>query len=251
MLWEGFVSFIGGVALSKSAQYFPCLTAFLGLALFTVLLLKKRPILIPVLIAGALFAFVQSDAPPLSGNGEKFPASVLGYASPAVAVQYGFSQIFHITGFTGAETQKVFPYDEIRLYTREPLAEGKQYLIQAKIGLPVPRLDPGFTNSSLKPAGDLMYASCTGSAPLVQRMRSRLNNYYMRNFPPGAAGFLMSITTGERAMLTDRIRQDFSNCGLAHLISIAGLHFGMFSLSIFLLISITLRFFIPLRILER
>ncbi|MDA8170628.1 MAG: DNA internalization-related competence protein ComEC/Rec2 [Nitrospiraceae bacterium] len=262
MLWAAFVSFIGGVALLKSAQYLSHLTAVLTLLLFLALFLKKKPLLVPVIIAGALFALVREKplfphvrtAAPQLQSMSKFPASFSGYASPATRLRhvFAFSQLFHITGVTGvAGSGRQFPYDEIRLYTPRPLSGGKLYEIQAMVGLPEPRLNPGFPNSALKPQADLLWAARAGPAPFVQRMRSKLNSYYMRNFPPDEAGLLMAVTTGERAMLTERTKRNFSNCGLAHLISIAGLHFGMFSLTIFLSVSVFLRFFAPMKFLER
>ncbi len=248
MLWAVFVSFIGGVALLKSAQYLPYLTAASSLVLFLVLFLKKKRLLIPVIIAGALFAHVRdkplSAAPLQEGFPGKFPASFSGYASPATRLSHTFSQIFHITGFT-------FPYDEIQLYAKKPLRGDKTYVIRAMVRPPVPRLNPGFPNSALRPAADLLDASQTGPAPFAQRLRNKLDDYYMRNFPPEEAGLLMAITTGERIMIDERTRRDFSNCGLAHLISIAGLHFGMFSLAIFLLVTGFMRFILPLKALER
>ncbi len=251
----------------ESAQYLPRLTALSGLFLFLFLFLRKKPLLIPVIIAGALFAFVR-DKPPsppsfqpgfISRQG-RFEASVLGYASPAVRLDCGFYQLFHVTGQPvtappargpdGPERQQ-FPYDEIRLYTARPLPGGRIYEIQAMVRPPAPRLDPGFPDSLLKPEAEVLGVSEAGEAPFAERMRCRLNGYYMRDFPPVEAGLLMSITTGERALLGDRVRRDFDNCGLAHLISIAGMHFGMFSLSIFLLVWAFLRFLVPLKALER
>ena len=260
MLWEGFASFIGGVALSKSAQYFPYLSAVLTLAFFIALCLRKKPLLIAVVIAGALFAFARERPlcePPArqmkKSQMRRSTVSFTGYASAATRLENenknGFSQIFHIT--SPPLPGRGLPFDKVRIYTARPFPEGKLYEIKAMAGLPAPRLDPGFPNSSLMPKADILWAGKAGAAPFAERMRSRLNEYYMRNFPPEEAGLLMSVTTGERAWLSGRTKQDFGNCGLAHLISIAGLHFGMFGLSIFLLISFFLRFLVPLKVLER
>ena len=256
MLQAALVAFIGGVALFKSAQYLPRLTAFSCLFLFLFLFHRKKPLLVLVLIAGALFCFVRDRPvrplfPPGFNRGGGFE-SLFGYASPAVRLRRGFYQPFHVTG--SADPERPFPREEIRLYTpkrQKPLEAGRLYEIQAMVRPPAPRLDPGFPNSTLKPEARILGASAIGAAPFAERMRDRLNGYYMRNFPPEEAGLLMAITTGDRMLLGDRMRRDFNNCGLAHLISIAGLHFGMFSLSIFLMVWAVLRFLVPLKALEK
>ena len=225
--------------------------------------------LVPVLIAGALFAFVRDRPPsgPLSSLQSPaehrkvfFGGALSGYASAAVRLPDGsYYQIFHAAaapesppGGNKKQKAKAFPWGKkLRIYMPKPLRSGRLYEIQTIVRPPVQRLDPGFPNSILLPEARILGVKESGAAPFPERMRSRLNSYYTQNFPRNEAGLLMSITTGDRALLGDRTRQEFNNCGLAHLISIAGLHFGMFSLTIFLLVWAVFKFLVPLKALER
>ena len=265
MLWAAFVSFIGGVALFKSAQYLPYLTAFFSLCLFLFLSFKYKNknkitflFLIPLIMAGGLYAAYRYQPPPAySAQKKHIEASLTGYASLAVRQKYGFSQLFHLTdiSFPDPEDQKLvkknpFPFEEVRIYTQIPLSPARLYRLHASLSLPARQKNPGASDFALKPQAEVQRVISCGAAPWHERLRSRLSEYYGKNFPADEAGFLMSITMGERAMLDWRTRRDFSNCGLAHLISIAGMHFGLFSLSIFLIIRILIGT-IPLKWLER
>ncbi len=259
MLWVAFVSFIGGVALFKSAQYLPWLTTLLGICLFAVtgfkktIRFKKKFIFIMLIIAGALYAAYRHQ-PPVSFGGKKhIEASLTGYASFPAKQKYGFSQSFRVTGFSPLKTdnqEKIPRVEDVRIYTQIPLSPLRLYRISVKLSLPSPDLNPGSPDLALRPRAEVLRSVSCGAAPWPERLRSGLDRYYAENFPQTEAGLLMAITTGERSMLDWQTRRSFSRCGLAHLISIAGMHFGIFSLSIFLLVRVLIGLF-PLKWLER
>ena len=254
MLWAAFVSFIGGVALFKSAQYLPYLTILSGLFLLLGFYKNKnkKTLFIPLIVAGALYAAYRHQPPPAFSGKKNIEASITGYASAPVRGRYGFSQYFHVLNLFPLRPEdqnaKIPPIEDVRIFTQIPLSPERQYRVKARLSLPSPRLNPG--HSAPMPGAEVHRVIACGAAPFPERLRNRLNEYLEKNFPRPEAGFLMSITTGERAMLDWRVRRSFSRCGLAHLISIAGMHFGIFSLSIFFLVRILLRL-LPLKWLER
>lgn len=200
---------------------------------------------------GALYAACRHQPRP-SYAGGRLEAALTGYASVPVRKRYGFSQTFTVTRSAAiAPAGKKLPaFDSVRIYTQYPLHPGKLYTLRAELSLPSPRLDPGVPDLPPKPFAEVQRSISCGAAPWPERLRARLNLYYGKNFPAPESGLLMSITTGERSMLDWRTRRSFDRCGLAHLISIAGMHFGIFSLCIFLLVRVLLWSF-PLKWLER
>ena len=245
------------MAFFKSAQYLPYLTALFTLCLFAVLWHQKKIIFIPLIIAGALYAAWYYGAwhqPPAFSGKKSIEAVITGYASPAVKTRYDFSQSFRVTKLFLPKTEdpkEVPSLKKVRIYTQIPLSTERLYRLQTRLTVQSPRLDPGYSNFASIPRAEVQGIASCGSAPLPERLRGGLDRYYRENFPAQEAGFLMSITTGERSMLDWQTRRSFSHCGLAHLISIAGMHFGIFSLSIFFLVRVLLRFFVPLKWLER
>ncbi len=225
-----------------------------GLFLFAAFGLKKRYIFIPLVIAGGLYAAWRHQPPPSFAGGH-FEAALEGYASVPVRRRFGFSQSFTVKRFAilnpaDPKKQKLPPFNQVRIYTEYPFRPGRLYRIKAKLSLPPPRLDPGAPDFPLRPGAQVQRSISCGTAPWPERLRARLDRYYAKNFQAQEAGLLMAITTGERSMLDWRTRRSFGRCGLAHLISIAGMHFGIFSLCIFLLVRALLWSF-PLKWLER
>ncbi len=116
------------------------------------------------------------------------------------------------------------------------------------------RLNPGQQVKD-RVYGRVISAENTGEAPLLlfssfDRQRASLNRYITENFSEDTAALLSSITTGNTASLSDTLRDDFNATGLAHILSISGTHFGMFSVMLFGLFVFLIKR-LPYRYLQR
>ena len=90
------------------------------------------------------------------------------------------------------------------------------------------------------------------NAPILwfRDRRDMLTQYLKGNFQGDSAALLASITTGERSTMSEELKDAFNATGLVHLLSISGTHFGLFSMLIFGMFRILVRY-LPYRILQR
>ncbi|MDA8170087.1 MAG: DNA internalization-related competence protein ComEC/Rec2 [Nitrospiraceae bacterium] len=244
-------AWIGGVALFQSWLFLPRITAIAGLALLIAFSSRKKFFIALFLIAGFSYALLRY-APPMEYHAAE--AVIKGVAAPAVRGENGYSQVFRVSSlrWTGGQQAPsgAPPFREIRLFPREPLKEGVLYTLKAGVIPPEKLLNPGFDNSYARPSGKITCIVSSGRAGIIERTRARLDRFYLGSLSPRNAAFVMSITTGERALLDQALWSDFSKAGLAHLISISGTHFGIFSLLVFTLMQWALRL-LPLGAVER
>ena len=85
---------------------------------------------------------------------------------------------------------------------------------------------------------------------IFDRQRSSLNRYISGRFSGDSAAFISALTTGDTADLSDEARDAFNATGLAHILSISGTHFGMFSVMLFGLFGFLIKR-LPYRYLQR
>jgi competence protein ComEC len=67
----------------------------------------------------------------------------------------------------------------------------------------------------------------------LQKKRNSLDLYISGRFTADSAGLIAAITTGNRKFLSEELRESFNAAGLAHILSISGTHFGLFSVMLF------------------
>ncbi len=84
----------------------------------------------------------------------------------------------------------------------------------------------------------------------IQKLRYRLNKYIQANFEKDSSAFISAITTGQRASIDEDLRNAFNKTGLAHILSISGTHFGLFSVFLFGIFRFLMNVF-PYRIFQR
>ena len=65
------------------------------------------------------------------------------------------------------------------------------------------------------------------------KLRKRINEYVLGRFRKDSAALIASVTTGETSYLGDDLKEAFNVTGLAHILSISGTHFGLFSVMMF------------------
>ena len=70
----------------------------------------------------------------------------------------------------------------------------------------------------------------------VETMRRRIRLFTERHFQPETGGLVKALTLGDRGGLSAETRSDFAAVGMSHVLSISGLHVGMLSYAVFLLL---------------
>ncbi|HXX56636.1 MAG TPA: DNA internalization-related competence protein ComEC/Rec2 [Thermodesulfovibrionales bacterium] len=155
---------------------------------------------------------------------------------------------------TGIEI-KALEGKEMNIISDEGLSRGARYTLSAKLGKDASRLNPGAFG------GERLYAYLAGiekaempdRSTLYERLeekRDRLNLYLREAFDPDSGALVASLTTGERSWMSEDVRNAFNTTGLAHLLSISGTHFGLFSMLLFGMFRLLINL-MPYRLLQR
>jgi competence protein ComEC len=126
---------------------------------------------------------------------------------------------------------------EAEAYTDFNIDCARRYEVILKTSGNRARLDPGVM------PGKRLYGRITGvlseeDAPSslsgrFDRYRALINGYVAGRFRPEPAALISAVTTGETSSVNQDLRNAFNITGLAHMLSISGTHFGLFSVMIF------------------
>lgn len=236
------LSFLSGVLLFNLSQYFPFSSLFFFAAIAIFLLSRRKIFLISVVVAGIFYAFLRlspGDDGFHAGNRELKVTGrfVPGISSPETgkAVQrFEVDEIF----VEGAEDDsEVFHDERIGIFSEIEPDYDETYELLLKTGIDRTRFNPG----GIKKAGlsgtvlsySIMEDAPAGPSLFFERQRNALNRFVLKNFSPDSAGLVSAITTGERAYLGEGMQDAFNATGLAHILSISGTHFGLFSVMLF------------------
>jgi competence protein ComEC len=253
-----FISFLTGVILFYSFQYFPFSTIFISILSSAYLLVKKKFFLMLVIISAIAFAFIRHE-PVRDMDYIKDKVAVRGvFESNPVRTDSGmFRQNLNIESAmnikTGESLKELAGHEIILLSDRE-FNPGTECEITIKFLKDRTRLNPGDLNRNE------LYATLSGIYDTekrkisvyskIQDYRYRLNKYIEENFKKDSGALIASITTGQRANINEKLRDAFNATGLAHILSISGTHFGLFSLFLFGVFKFLIKTF-PYRILQR
>ena len=254
-----FISFLTGIALFYSFQYFPFSTVFFSVLSSIYLLVKKRLLLILIIISGIAFAFIRyepvKDIPDISGKG--FAVKGIFEYPPTKTGSGMFTQDLNMKSAvdikTGVEVNELTG-QEVVLFSDREFNPGTEFELAIKFLKSRKRLNPG------EQSRDNLYANLTdiynsgnrriSLSSKIQEYRYKLNRYIEENFKKDSGAFIASITTGQRANMDEELRDSFNVTGLAHILSISGTHFGLFSMLLFGMFSFLIKAF-PYRILQR
>jgi competence protein ComEC len=126
---------------------------------------------------------------------------------------------------------------EMRIFSEFEADYDETYELFVKTGPDGSRMNPG-GNKHAGLYGSVIAAKETpGSPPTFPRMfenfRADINLYLSNRFEKDSAALISAVTTGEKALLKDDLREAFNRAGLAHMLSISGTHFGLFSILLF------------------
>jgi len=253
-----FVSFLAGVILFHSFLYFPFSTGFLAILSAIFLSWKKKYFLILTLVFGAIFAFLRyeptTDIPytkdeiVVNGTFESYP----------VRTKIGtFKQIFSAISAMDVNTNEkveALTGKEIFLFSDRTFDPGTK----CKLGITLlknrKRLNPGEPIRQETYANLLdIYRTDIKKISLysrIQECRYGINKYIEENMDKEPGAFVSSITTGETTNMGEELKDAFNTTGLAHILSISGSHFGLFSVFLFGMFRAIIKTF-PYRLLQR
>ncbi|MEW6163117.1 MAG: ComEC/Rec2 family competence protein [Nitrospirota bacterium] len=256
-----FISFLSGIALFYSSQYFPFSTLFILLLTFVYLFVKRKFFFIAIILLGIAFAFVRYEPPKDMSHVSGREVEVKGvFSSLPIKTESGmFKQPFKINSAVNIKTGERLDElagQEIMLFSDREFYHGSEYEIAIKFLRDRTRLNPGDWSSNELYANLLDVRGLTGETPFppciskIQEFRYRLNRYIDENFKKDSGAFIAAITTGQRANIDEELRDAFNSTGLAHILSISGAHFGLFSVFLFGIFRFLIKAF-PYRILQR
>ncbi len=254
-----FVSFLSGIILFYSCQYFPFSTiaAFL---LSSVSLIRKRKFFsILIILLGITFAFFRFEQ-------EKDISHIMGkevtvksvFQSYPVKTESGmFRQLIDIKSAVDKKTGerlKEFAGQEITLFSDREFNVGTEYEISIQLLRERIRQNPGSLVSN-EIYAKLLDVNAHGNKTKslnaeIQKVQYRLTRYFSENFKKDSAAFIAALIIGQRASIDEDLRNAFNTTGLAHILSISGTHFGLFSVFLFGIFRFLIRA-LPHRILQK
>jgi len=239
------IAFLSGVVFFHTFQYFPYLTILFSIAVFVLMARNRKYALIILLALGIAYAFMRYSPQPEHAKYENTVTVSGFFKSPPVSLNSGFSQRFQVTSNFYPQTLDVLSDREFEI--------GRQHELRMKVITPKERLNPGSRQRDVYAV--LLDVRSRGerinSIPVaVNRLRYRLQKFLEGSLEPDSAAFVIAVTTGQRAYLNADLRDAFNSAGLAHLLSISGTHFALFSVLLFGMFKVLVEH-LPLRMLQR
>ncbi|MBI5639254.1 MAG: DNA internalization-related competence protein ComEC/Rec2 [Nitrospirae bacterium] len=253
-----FISFVFGTLLFYLFPYFPFSAGIIFCAAALYLVFKRKFFLIPIIAVGLLYAFFRSSPEPSSPELWNREIRLTGTFTPETTVPdrerlqtFAADRAFDPDS---GEQIELLHGEDIAVFSDFEADQADQYELILKTGRDRTRLNPG----GMRPGrlyGTIVELHEKGDAPYslsrdLNSSRRDLNDYVIKRFGRDSAGLIAAITTGEMSVLDEGIRDAFNVTGLAHMLSISGAHFGLFSVVIFGTFVFLIRR-LPYRILQR
>jgi competence protein ComEC len=236
-----FLFFLIGVLLFHSFQYFPFMSAGAGIAVSVFSMVKRKPFMIFILLAGTAYALLRY-APVQDIPYRPDVLSVTGtfISYPAKNGSGNFRQTFRTETAADRKTGEgldLLVGKEIVIISGREFHPGTEYELDIKILKSGKRLNPGQAiRNDLYAKLIEVYDSRTRQetpALKVEEWRHRINAYIEERFHKNSGELIASITTGRTNSMDEKLRDAFNVTGLAHILSISGTHFGLLSLILF------------------
>lgn len=238
-----FLLFLSGVVLFHLFLFFPLTSIALSVLAATLLGLRKRHLLILPLVFGLAWAGLrhnsQFDPSFLSNRTVIVDCAVDDLPQETSSGRY----INCVTVRSAADDDtgegiEVLRGRNINIVSEGGLKQGWRYAITIKSGRSAERLNPGMIRGDT-PYAYLVEARSSGiieanSLSSWLRKKREVLHYHLRSvFDRDSAALISSITIGETSGMSEELKKAFGTTGLAHLLSISGTHFGLFSVLIF------------------
>ncbi len=253
-----FICFLSGTALFYLFDYFPFSSSVLFVSASTYLVYKRKFVTIPVIAIGFFYAFLRfSPSPdPLDLWNNELRVTGRFVSKTATASNGNNIEIFTVDTAIDEESGEIeeLRNEEINIFSAFEADYDNKYELFLKTGKDRKRLNPGSMNSK-KVYGSIMAVNGSREAPYsifneFNRKRDSLNKYFLGRFNRDSAALIASVTTGETAYLGEDLRNAFNVTGLAHILSISGTHFGLFSIMLFGIFIFLIKR-LPYKILQR
>jgi len=254
-----FVPFLSGIVLFYSFQYFPFSATSVFLLSSVYLSLKRNFLPILIILSGIAFAFLRYEQERDISHitGKEFIVRGVFQSYPVKTESGTFRQSIEIKSTIDKkndESLRELAGQEITLLSDREFNLGTEYEISIQFLKERIRQNPGSLASNeiyarLLEVNNLRNKS-TSLNSKIQEFRYRLNRYFSDNFKRDSAAFVAALTTGQRASIDEDLRNAFNATGLAHILSISGTHFGLFSVFLFSIFRFLIRV-LPYRILQR
>ncbi|GAB4414623.1 MAG: DNA internalization-related competence protein ComEC/Rec2 [Thermodesulfovibrionales bacterium] len=255
-----FISFLSGIVLFYTSHLFPVLTGIVFLLSALFLLFRKKFLFVPIIIIGFLYALLRY-APPIEpsslSNREVIIDCVVRDSPSELSSGRSVNEadILSAVDVNTGRAIELLRGKEMNLISDRGLKPDLRYEILAKTGNDRERHNPGMIGRGrlyayLKDVRKAEEIKGNAINKWFQHNRDKLNQYLKTHFDSDSASLLSAITTGERSAMSEDLKDAFSTTGLAHLLSISGTHFGLFSMLIFGIFRIVIGF-MPYRLLQR
>lgn len=238
-----FLLFLSGIALFYLFNFSPAIAAVSLLLSSVFLFFRKRYLLLPVMIIGFLYAFLRHTPPPdiSAFSGREVVIDCISKGPPHETSSGRFGNEAEIMSAADADTGRslgALKGAEVNIISDEGLKQGFSYRILAKAGKDLKRRNPGMISDERLYAylQEIIREEAIASDPVskwLNERRDSLNRYLKSRFKSDPYALLSAIITGERSVMSEGLRDAFNASGLAHMLSISGTHFGLFSTFMF------------------
>ncbi|MDH4231960.1 MAG: ComEC/Rec2 family competence protein, partial [Nitrospirota bacterium] len=253
------LAFLSGVLFFFLFPYFPFSTVMLFASAAAILAWKRKVLAVLFLAIGIFYAFARyspQDVMPDILHKELRAKGHFTEGNIAKATGGNILNFVVDTAWddeTGAELEGLED-TEIGLQADFAVDYDDGYELLLKTGKDRRRLNPGQPGNSRLYA-EIVSAEDMGELPfspfsVFDRQRNSLNKYLAERFSGDSAALISSMTTGNTVSLNDELRDAFNAAGLAHILSISGTHFGLFSVMLFSLFVFLIKR-LPYRYLQR
>ena len=236
------LSFLSGVLFASLFHYFPFSSLILFISLAVFLMSKRKFLLILFLAIGGFYAFFRYYPGPDMSDIWNKELKVTGRFTQGGIAQGPERNIetFLVDTAQDEESGEELNWlhdKEIRMPADFSVDYDDEYELLMETGKDRTRLNPGQPGKG-RLYGEILSAEEKGESPdsllaVFERQRNYLNKYISGRFSEDSGAFIAAMTTGDTSQLSDELRDAFNSTGLVHLISISGIHFGMFSVMLF------------------
>ena len=255
---HGILAFFSGILFYYAFQYFPYVTGFLGIVSSAALFVRGKPLLVLVMAFAAAYAFLRcqpvSDIPSAQETAaiqcvfETYPKKTThGFLRQTARIESAINQS------TGDSISELTGRNVLIVAERE-FALGMEYELVVTILESRQRLNPGShvndTPYAILVAVNNEIARNPTVYTMLQEWRYRIHTVITEHFQEDSGALLAAITIGQRSHLSERLREAFNDAGLAHILSISGTHFGLFSVFLFAIFRMVIRV-LPHALLQR
>lgn len=230
-----FVAWISGIAALFLYAYFPVTAALSCGTALCVLLSKKKFSWVLVFMLAAGYAAVRGNADEPHQSRPHGEVRATGWFLPGEAERgYAVFEIDEaVENDTGSEADDL-EGERIVLPAGEDGEHEEKQSVLLQLHRDRTRLNPG-SAPGRRYSWKLLSLEKADAAPadFFRSSRDALNRFTAARFEPEVAALIVALTTGETGLIDIRVREAFNVTGLAHILSISGTHFGLFSVMVF------------------